>query len=170
MASDAARPRANPRGFSPLTQQKRRSAKPLCRFWRKVRDYLRRHENKMAMTGRRLDGFGRCASSREPAGVLTPHAAKTAERKTALPLLAEGEGFEPPDACTSTVFKFYPAFVAFRLLLLFNSPNFRKISVLAALLFDNSGFLLCFGIVSRSLSLFIFSVFLTVFCRDFVDE
>ena len=104
-SSDAARPRANPRGFSPLTLQKRRSAKPLCRFWRKVRDYLRRHENKMAMTGRRLDGFGRCASSREPAGVLTPHATKTAERKTALPLLAEGEGFEPPDACTSTVFK-----------------------------------------------------------------
>ena len=59
----------------------------------------------MAMTGRRLDGFGRCASSREPAGVLTPHTAKTAERKTALPFLAEGEGFEPPDACTSTVFK-----------------------------------------------------------------
>ena len=105
MASDAARPRTNPRGFSPLTQQKRRSAKPLCRFWRKVRDYLRRHENKMEMTGRRLDGFGRCASSREPAEVLTPHTAKTAERKTALPLLAEGEGFEPPDACTSTVFK-----------------------------------------------------------------
>ena len=143
MASDAARPRANPRGFSPLTQQKRRSAKPLCRFWRKVRDYLRRHENKMEMTGRRLDGFGRCASSHEPAGVLTltqqkrrsakslcrfwrkvrdylrrhenkmemtgrqldgfgrcasshepagvltPHTAKTAERKIALPFLAE---------------------------------------------------------------------------------
>ena len=84
--------------------------------------------------------------------------------------MAESEGFEPPDALTSHVFKFYPAFVAFRLLLLFNSPNFRKISVLTALLFDNSGFLLCFGIVSRSLSLFIFSVFLTVFCRDFVDE
>ena len=72
MASDAARPRANPRGFSPLTQQKRRSAKPLCRFWRKVRDYLRPHENKMEMTGRRLDGFGRCASPPEPAGVSSP--------------------------------------------------------------------------------------------------
>ena len=96
MASDAARPRANPRGFSPLTQKKRRSANPLCRFWRKVRDYLRRHENKMEMTGRRLDGFGRCASSREPAGVLTPHAEKTAERKPALPFLAEGEGLSSP--------------------------------------------------------------------------
>ena len=83
MASDAARPRANPRGFSPLTQKKRRSAKPLCRFWRKVRDYLRRHENKMAMTGRRLDGFGRCASSREPAGVLTLTQQK---RRSAKPL------------------------------------------------------------------------------------
>ena len=134
-----------------------------------MRDYLRRHENKMAMTGRRLDGFGRCASSREPAGVLTPHAAKTAERKTALPFLAEGEGFEPPDACTSTVFKFYPAFVAYRLLLLFNSPNCRKISVLTALLSDNSGFLLCLSIISRSLAFLIFSTFLTVFCRGFVD-
>ena len=85
-----------PAGGSPLTQQKRRSTKPLCRFWRKVRDYLRRHENKMAMTGRRLDGFGRCASSHEPAGVLTPHTAKTAERKTALPFLAEGEGLSSP--------------------------------------------------------------------------
>ena len=51
-----------------------------------MRDYLRRHENKMAMTGRRLDGFGRCASSREPAGVLTPHTAKAAERKRAVPI------------------------------------------------------------------------------------
>ena len=85
-------------------------------------------------------------------------------------LMAEGEGFEPPDPCRSSVFKFYPAFVAYRLLLLFNSPNFRKISVLTALLFDNSGFLLCFGIVSHSLALLIFSAFLTAFCRDFVDE
>ena len=83
MASDAARPRANPRGFSPLTQQKRRSAKPLCRFWRKVRDYLRRHENKMETAGRRLDGFGRCAPSREPAGVLTLTQQK---RRSAKPL------------------------------------------------------------------------------------
>ena len=83
--------------------------------------------------------------------------------------LAEGEGFEPPDAFTSTVFKSYPSFVVCRLLLLFNSPNCRKISVLTALLFDNSGFLLCFGIVSRSLSLLIFSAFLTAFCRGFVD-
>ena len=90
--------------------------------------------------------------------------------KTLFFLLAEGEGFEPPEAFTSTVFKFYPAFVAYRLLLLFNSPNFRKISVLTALLFDNSGFLLCFGIVSHSLALLIFSAFLTAFCRDFVDE
>ena len=80
-------------------------------------------------------------------------------------LLAKSEGFEPPDARTSTVFKFYPAFVAFRLLLLFNSPNCRKISGLTARLSDNSGFLLCFGIVSRSLSLLIFCAFLTVFCR-----
>ncbi len=84
--------------------------------------------------------------------------------------LAEGEGFEPPEALTSTVFKFYSAFVVFRLLLLFSSPNCRKISVLTALLFDNSGFLLCFGIVSHSLALLIFSAFLTAFCRDFVDE
>ena len=83
--------------------------------------------------------------------------------------LAEGEGFEPPDAFTSTVFKFYSAFVVFRLLLLFSSPNCRKISVLTALLSDNSGFLLCFGIVSHSLALLIFSAFLTTFCRDFVD-
>lgn len=83
--------------------------------------------------------------------------------------LAESEGFEPPDALTSTVFKFYPASVVCRLLLLFNSPNCRKISVLTALLSDNSGFLLCFGIVSRSLSLLIFSIFLSAFCRDFVD-
>ena len=84
--------------------------------------------------------------------------------------LAEAEGFEPPWACTQTVFKFYSAFVVFRLLLLFSSPNCRKISVLTALLFDNSGFLLCFGIVSHSLALLIFSAFLTAFCRDFVDE
>ena len=84
--------------------------------------------------------------------------------------LAEGEGFEPPDPCRSSVFKFYPAFVAYRLLLLFNSPNCRKISVLTALLSDNSGFLLCFGIVPRSLAFLIFSAFLTAFCRDFVDE
>ena len=129
-----------PAGVLTLTQQKRQSAKPLCRFWRKVRDYLRRHENKMAMTGRRLDGFGRCASSREP-----------------------------PDACTSTVFKFYPASVACRLLVLFNSPNCRKISVLTALLSDTSGFLLSFSIVPCSLVLFLFSVFLTAFCRGFVD-
>ena len=85
-------------------------------------------------------------------------------------VLAEGEGFEPPDPCRSSVFKFYSAFVVFRLLLLFSSPNCRKISVLTALLFDNSGFLLCFGIVSHSLALLIFSAFLTAFCRDFVDE
>ena len=84
--------------------------------------------------------------------------------------LAEGEGFGPPDACTSTVFKFYFLFVVFRLLLLFNRPNYRKISVLTALLSDNPGFLLCFGIVSRSLSFLIFSAFLTAFCRDFVDD
>ena len=83
--------------------------------------------------------------------------------------LAEREGFEPPEAFTSTVFKFYSAFVVFRLLLLFSSPNCRKISVLTALLSDNSGFLLCFGIVSHSLALLIFSAFLTTFCRDFVD-
>ena len=83
--------------------------------------------------------------------------------------LAEGEGFEPPEAFTSTVFKFYFLFVVFRLLLLFSSPNCRKISVLTALLSDNSGFLLCFGIVSHSLALLIFSAFLTTFCRDFVD-
>ena len=84
--------------------------------------------------------------------------------------LAEAEGFEPPWACTQTVFKFYPTFVACRLLLLFNSPNCRKISVLTARLSDTSGFLLCFGIVPRSLSLLIFSAFLTAFCRDFVDD
>ena len=84
--------------------------------------------------------------------------------------LAEAEGFEPPWACTQTVFKFRSAFVAYRLLLLFNSPNCRKISVLTALLSDNSGFLLCFGIVPRSLAFLIFSAFLTAFCRDFVDE
>lgn len=83
--------------------------------------------------------------------------------------LAEGEGFEPPDPCRSPVFKSYPAFDACHLLLLFNSPNCRKISVLTALLSDNPGFLLCFGIVSRSLSLLIFSAFLTAFCRGFVD-
>ena len=83
--------------------------------------------------------------------------------------LAEAEGFEPPWACTQTVFKFYFLFVVFRLLLLFSSPNCRKISVLTALLFDNSGFLLCFGIVSHSLALLIFSAFLTAFCRGFVD-
>ncbi len=88
----------------------------------------------------------------------------------ALPFsVAEGEGFEPPEAFTSTVFKFYFLFVVFRLLLLFNRPNYRKISVLTALLFDNSGFLLCFGIVSHSLALLIFSAFLTAFCRGFVD-
>ena len=83
--------------------------------------------------------------------------------------LAEAEGFEPPWRCRQTVFKFYPASVACRLLVLFNSPNCRKISVLTALLSDNSGFLLCFGIVSHSLALLIFSAFLTTFCRDFVD-
>ena len=119
---------------------------------------------------RSLDGFGRCASSREPAGVLTPHTAKTAERKTALPFLAEGEGFEPPDACTSTVFKFYPSFVACCLLLLFNNPNCRKISGLTTLLSDNPGFLSCLSIISRSLAFLIFSAFLTAFCRDFVDD
>ena len=67
------------------------------------------------------------------------------------------------------VFKFYPAFVVCRLLWLFNSPNFRKISVLTALLSENSGFLLCLSIVSCSLLLLIFSTFLTAFCRDFVD-
>ncbi len=84
-------------------------------------------------------------------------------------VLAEREGFEPPDGCPSTVFKFYPAFVACHLLLLFNNPNCRKISVLTALLSDNSGFLLCLSIVSCSLVLFLFSVFLTAFCRGFVD-
>ena len=92
------------------------------------------------------------------------------EGYVALFFVAEREGFEPPDSCPSTVFKFYSAFVVFRLLLLFSSPNCRKISVLTALLFDNSGFLLCFGIVSHSLALLIFSAFLTAFCRDFVDE
>jgi len=90
--------------------------------------------------------------------------------KTLFFLLAEGEGFEPPEAFTSTVFKFYPASVACRLLVLFNSPNCRKISVLTALLSDNSGFLLCFSIVPRSLLLLIFNAFLTAFCRWFVDE
>ena len=75
----------------------------------------------------------------------------------------------PRGLFTQTVFKFYSAFVVFRLLLLFSSPNCRKISVLTALLSDNSGFLLCFGIVSHSLALLIFSAFLTTFCRDFVD-
>ena len=89
--------------------------------------------------------------------------------KMPLRLLAEAGGFEPPWAFTQTVFKFYPASVVCRLLLLSNSPNCRKISVLTALLSDNSGFLLCFGIVSRSLSLLIFSIFLSAFCRDFVD-
>ena len=83
--------------------------------------------------------------------------------------MAEGEGFEPPDPCRSSVFKFYSAFVACRLLLLFNNPNCRKISGLTALLSDNSGFLLCFGIVSHLLLILIFSAFLTAFCRDFVD-
>ena len=83
--------------------------------------------------------------------------------------MAEGEGFEPPDTFASTVFKFYPASVACRLLVLFNSPNCRKISVLTALLSDNSGFLLCFSIVPRSLLLLIFNAFLTAFCRWFVD-
>lgn len=85
------------------------------------------------------------------------------------PFMAEAEGFEPPRAFAQTVFKFYPTFVACRLLLLFNSPNCRKINGLTALLSDTSGFLLCFGIVSRSLSFLIFSAFLTAFCRDFVD-
>lgn len=84
-------------------------------------------------------------------------------------LMAEAEGFEPPWRCRQTVFKFYFLFVFFRLLLLFNRPNYRKISVLTALLSDNPGFLLCFGIVPCSLSLLIFSTFLTAFCRDFVD-
>ena len=107
-----------------------------------------------------------CALARPPAGFLTPHK-KTGQNPVFH--LAEGEGFEPPEALTSTVFKFYSAFVVFRLLLLFSSPNCRKISVLTALLSDNSGFLLCFGIVSHSLALLIFSAFLTTFCRDFVD-
>ena len=84
--------------------------------------------------------------------------------------LAEAEGFEPPWACTQTVFKFYPAFIACCSLFLFNSPNCRKISVLTALLSDTSVFLLCFGIVSRSLLLLISSAFLTAFCRDFVEN
>ena len=84
--------------------------------------------------------------------------------------VAEAEGFEPPWAFTQTVFKFYPTFVACRLLLLFNSPICRKISDLTALLSDNSGFLLCFGTVSRSLSLLIFNVYLAAFCRDLVDD
>ena len=98
------------------------------------------------------------------------HRNEKKHRKGAFLVLAEAEGFEPPWACTQTVFKFYSAFVVFRLLLLFSSPNCRKISVLTALLSDNSGFLLCFGIVSHSLALLIFSAFLTTFCRDFVDE
>ncbi len=102
------------------------------------------------------------------------HPPRTAKKKSRLFAcsfsLAEAEGFEPPWACTQTVFKFRSAFVAYRLLLLFNSPNCRKISVLTALLSDNSGFLLCFGIVPRSLAFLIFSAFLTAFCRDFVDE
>jgi len=84
--------------------------------------------------------------------------------------MAQREGFEPPEAFTSTVFKFYLSFVTCRLSLLFNNPNCRKISGLTALLFDNSGFLLCFGIIPRSLSLLIFCAFLTAFCRDFVDD
>ena len=83
--------------------------------------------------------------------------------------LAKAEGFEPPCPCGQTVFKFYPSFVACRLLLLFDSPNCRKISVLTALLSDNSGLLLCLGIVSHSLSLLVFSAFSTAFCRDLVD-
>ena len=85
-------------------------------------------------------------------------------------LLAEREGFEPPEALASTVFKFYPASVACRLLVLFNSPNCRKISVLTALLSENPGFLLCLSIVSCSSLLLIFNAFLTAFCRWFVDE
>ena len=100
-----------------------------------------------------------------------PKQYRTKQKKGIKPFfcLAEGEGFEPPDPRGSSVFKFYPAFVACHLLLLFNNPNCRKISVLTALLSDNSGFLLCFGTVSRSLLLLISSAFLTAFCRDFVD-
>lgn len=107
-----------------------------------------------------------CALARPPAGFLTPHK-KTGQNPVFH--LAEGEGFEPPEALTSTVFKSYPAFDACHLLLLFNSPNCRKISVLTALLSDTSGFLLSFSIVPCSLVLFLFSVFLTAFCRGFVD-
>ena len=63
-------PSREPAGFLTLTQQKRRSAKALRLFWRKVRDYLRRRRNKKKELCRRLDGFGRSAPSREPAGFL----------------------------------------------------------------------------------------------------
>ena len=100
-----------------------------------------------------------------------PKQYRTKQKKGKKPFLclAEGEGFEPPDPRGSSVFKFYPAFVACRLLLLFNSPNCRKISGFTALLSDNSGFLLYLSIIPHSLALLIFSAFLTAFCRDFVD-
>ena len=118
-----------------------------------------------------LKGSPRLSCARTPNGRSHPRTRSASKKRPARGrfLLAEGEGFEPPDRCRSSVFKFYPASVACRLLLLFNSPNCRKISVLTALLSDNPGFLLCFGIVSRSLSLLIFSAILTAFCRGFVD-
>ena len=64
-------PSREPAGFLTLTQQKRRSAKALRLFWRKVRDYLRRRRNRKKELCRRLDDFGRSAPSREPAGFLT---------------------------------------------------------------------------------------------------
>ena len=114
------------------------------------------------------DGIGIVQQSRHIISLSLCRSVKNARLLPCL-ALAEAEGFEPPWAFTQTVFKFYPASVVCRLLLLSNSPNCRKISVLTALLSDNSGFLLCFGIVSRSLSLLIFSIFLSAFCRDFVD-
>ena len=138
------------------------------------------------------EGYGRNPACGVPSAGLRPNSRASSEQKACCPcapvriiisirtwgralfgarphVLAEGEGFEPPDPCRSSVFKFYFLFVFFRLLLLFNRPNYRKISVLTALLSDNPGFLLCFGIVPCSLSLLIFSTFLTAFCRDFVD-
>ena len=87
-----------------------------------------------------------------------------------VPVLAEGEGFEPPDPCRSSVFKFRSAFVACHSSLISNSLNYRKVSVLTAFLSVNSGFLLCLSLVSCSLSLLIFNTFLTAFCRDFVED
>lgn len=126
------------------------------------------HDKYTSKSGRSVaEGALLKASSREPTRS-TRHRERTQDAPFPL-FLAEAEGFEPPCPCGQTVFKFYFLFVFFRLLLLFNRPNYRKISVLTALLSDNPGFLLCFGIVPCSLSLLIFSTFLTAFCRDFVD-